>query len=206
MRYFFAILIIFGVTYFVTRSYLRPYKTPAQSVSPSMVTPSVTVTVLPAAVAFPPAVAAVPPQAININSVYSPDGKMKVELQAKIQANKSTAYSIFTETGDGRDKKLLYATNSADGNFSLSDNSWSPDDAYVFLLHKYDGIVDGLVLKVNSVNNEPRQFVVSRQGISNITGWDADSLLHVRTRNIDGGNGPNFWFDVTSRSFIQLSS
>ena len=100
---------------------------------------------------------------------------------------------------------------------SISPNSWSPDKKYVFLQENRSGsIYDVLVFKTSG---EP--FLVTEQYVSvaplftnrkteyyltDVTGWDSPTLLHMVTAVDASKKGPPYWFDVTSQSFIQLES
>ena len=41
--------------------------------------------------------------------------------------------------------------------------------------------------------------------ITDATGWAAPTLVVINTNKTDGKVGPSFWFDVQTKSFIQLS-
>ncbi len=150
-----------------------------------------------------------PPPKVNIedvknNGVESPDGTMRVILQTKNRADNSLFYSIFTETSEGKNRQLLYATNSAQGKLTLSPNSWSPDNAYIFILQKVNDAVNGLVFKVNNKSAAiDRPIIVSRENIVNITGWESPTFLHIRT--MVEGKIAAYWFDVASKSFMAVS-
>jgi hypothetical protein len=42
----------------------------------------------------------------------------------------------------------------------------------------------------------------SEYKITDITGWAAPNLLIVNTDDVNSEEGPSFWFDVSSKTFI----
>lgn len=102
---------------------------------------------------------------------------------------------------DEKGKRLLYAGS----NLSLPQNAWAPDDMYVFL--KQNDTF--LVFKTSGeafANGEQYLDVVSLFGeklpdltLRDATGWDGVGLIHVKS------DKSSFWFDVASKSFLQLA-
>lgn len=136
MRILFSLLVIIGATLVIVRNYFTSFYNRAASPQPEKINIAT----------------------VKNDEVYSPDGTMKIILQTKNQEDKSIFYSIFTETDSGKNKNLLYATSSAWGVLALSQNSWSPDNAYIFILQKANDIINGLVFKVDvksTQNNQP---------------------------------------------------
>ena len=97
----------------------------------------------------------------------------------------------------------------------LPANSWSPDNKYVFVQKKENGIIDSFVLKASG---EP--FVKTEQyldvralfeqhktkyTLKDATGWDAPELLHITTVN-GSEKGPSYWFEIPSKAFLQLAT
>ncbi len=139
------------------------------------------------------------PEASNL------DGSLKLVLE-------NNTLTVVEKNGN----KITLPTGdlSSSSTISLSFNSWSPKDEYVFVKLANSGGTDFLVFKASGIAfGENENFLAvtalfdknhSDLKIKDITGWDADNLLHVLTIHEDNSKGPNFWFDVPSRSFIQL--
>jgi hypothetical protein len=97
----------------------------------------------------------------------------------------------------------------------LPANSWSPDNKFIFIS---GNTPEGLKVLVFRATGEPfadGQSVVDlsalfREKLPNavlrgVTGWDDPALLHVFTYNADKSIGYSYWFDIWSKSFIQLA-
>jgi hypothetical protein len=142
--------------------------------------------------------------------VGSPDGKMTLSMYKKTVG----ADSLWTFlVGDTR---ILSETIPMESNFSIPFNVFSPDNKYIFLGKETSGETSYLVAKTDgSAMSKVGQIVeinslfsqkYSNYKITDVTGWAAPTLIVVNTDNIDGVQGPSFWFDVQTHSFIQLSS
>lgn len=147
--------------------------------------------------------------------VHSPDGTMRLIMQTKPQEEGKVTYSFVLSGVSGENQKVLY-TKTVEGNESMTIplNTFSPDNKYVFLRINKDGFFDILVFKVSGdafSNQDPylsvQELLVKRKVdyvLVDVTGWDAETLLHVVTASENGKKGPGFWFDVASYSFLQL--
>ena len=143
-------------------------------------------------------------------NVHSLDGTLKLIMRTKT-ADSSTSYSFFTADTSGKNEKPLFAkTVTSETTMLLPANSWSPDNKLVFLRENGPSSFNILVFKVSGDPFSNNQlylsvvplFVVRKTGyyIADVTGWDSDTLLHVKT------TGPSYWFDVDSLAFLQLAS
>lgn len=142
---------------------------------------------------------------LQSDQVLSSDGTMKLSVKKA-----GSTYSFFVSNANGKNSKLIFtkAVNSGDG-ISIPQNTFSPDNKYFFLKEKIGINSDVLVFKTSgSIFSSGQQYLnpISLSKVKNlsysitdITGWDDPTLLHVKT------NGPNFWFDVESSVFIQLA-
>ena len=149
------------------------------------------------------------------SEVDSPDGTMQLILQMQINANNTVSYQLSAQKADGENKITIFSQTGGQGQFSISQNTWSPDNNYVFMEQYLNGQQTWLVFNASGQNFSDGQqsidvmalFVkrLEPETILNVTGWDSDTLLHVFTQKTDGSRGPSFWFDVPSRSFTQLA-
>lgn len=111
---------------------------------------------------------------------------------------------LFTQTFEGENYSL-----------GLPDNSWSPNEKYIFIEKNGDGVRNALVFKVDGApfpNGEKFLDVYSLFLQRNLpytfvgaTGWADYSLLMIETVKADGSRGPKFWFEVPNGAFIQLA-
>lgn len=137
--------------------------------------------------------------------VLSADGTMKI-LMKKV----GSTYSFFVSNANGKNSKLIFTkTINSKDEIYIPQNTFSPSNKYFFLKEKVGIKNDVLVFKTSgSIFSNGQQYLTPvsvfekrsfTYSITDITGWDDPTLLHVKT------TGPNFWFDVESGSFVQLS-
>lgn len=151
-----------------------------------------------------------PTPAVQNSEVHSSDGEMNLIRQKQEQNDGSVAYLFFTSDISGNNKKLIFEKTVADGvSMEMSQNSWSPDNKYVFLREEKSDSFDFLVFNASGKNFSGGKkyidvmplFIESKikYGMRDITGWDSPTLLHVIT------SGPSYWLDVTTKAFLQLA-
>ncbi|MBI3070140.1 MAG: hypothetical protein HYY87_02445 [Candidatus Levybacteria bacterium] len=150
-----------------------------------------------------------PTPEIQNTEVHSPDGEMNLIMQAQKQSDGSATYSFIASDIAGKNNKILFEKTVGFGvSMEISYNSWSPDNKYVFLRENKVDSFDIFIFKAsaeNFSNGEKYIDVMPRFAeskikyvIKDITGWDSPTLLHVVT------SGPSYWFDITTRAFLQL--
>lgn len=139
------------------------------------------------------------------DQVLSSDGAVKLSVKKT-----GSSYSFFVSNANNTNSKLVFTkTLSSKDEISIPQNTFSPSNKYFFLKEKVGLSSDVLVFRASgSVFSNGQQYLtpisLSREknlkySITDITGWDDPTLLHVKT------TGPNFWFDVETSSFIQLA-
>jgi len=152
----------------------------------------------------------------DISEVHSPDGKMKLLMDRTISENTTTySFSVLDTSGEAN-REIFSKTVLAGISFEMSPNAWSPDNKYLFITEKSGNSINYLVFKADGeyfAENEQYidtvpQFIAKDTGytLSDITGWDSETLLHVYTIKEDGSGGPSFWFEIPSKAIIQLAS
>ncbi|HTK03731.1 MAG TPA: hypothetical protein VL401_03135 [Alphaproteobacteria bacterium] len=143
----------------------------------------------------------VPPVAIadspKLTEIISPDGKDK--LSVKEEKTKENIIYTFTTS-----KQKFTKTVPLETSILVPFNTFSPDDKYFFLQEgdTYFVPLKDEVLDINAM------FAAKHPEykITEATGWGGMTLIVINTDKTSGGIGPSFWFDVTSKSFIQLST
>ena len=130
----------------------------------------------------------------------------------------NTAYSFLVEeTSEGSKKNSIFSKTVLAGTLmEVSPNAWSPDNKYFFITEKSSGSVNYFVFKASGESfSEGEQyidvapkFVAKNTGytLSEITGWDSETLLHIYTKKEDESRGLSFWFEIPSKAIIQLAS
>lgn len=153
---------------------------------------------------------------IQPQEVHSIDGTQNLIMKAVQNPDKTTTYSFITDTIPPSIQTLLYTKTVAnDTTFSVPLNAWSPENTYLFITENIpDSEQDNFYVFQSSgepfANGEEYLDAVSLftnkfpdHSLGEITGWDAPTLLHVKTEK---GNkkGPLYWFDVPNRTFYPL--
>ncbi len=153
------------------------------------------------------------PQATPVpqtSEVRSLEGTMRLIMTRKENPDGTSNYS-FTISDKSDKKSLIFEKTTGKGEeMALPQNSWSPNDKHIFIEDRKGTFVDYLLFKANGeffANGEKYLNVtglfnqkVKNYNLKAITGWDDPLLMHVVTIN-----GPLFWFDITTQSFIQLA-
>jgi hypothetical protein len=125
--------------------------------------------------------------------------------------------SIYVSAKDESEKQLLYKkTIAQDENLEIPFNTWDPANTYFFLKDTTPESIEYLVFKSSGEKFTPDlpflsvgeifQSKVQGYVIEDITGWAAPDLLLVNAKQSSGDAKVSFWFEVPSRSFIQLST
>jgi len=149
--------------------------------------------------------------------VRSPDGAKKLSLQS-LSYYTATQSSHILKTADstGEDSHIVYkAVLPIEAEIRLPENSWSPDNKFVFVFQEVPGGFEVLLFHADGqlysdgasyvdVTDEFR-VALPESRLRDVTGWDDPALLHVMTYNTDGEVGPSYRFDVWSRNFYRIS-
>lgn len=145
--------------------------------------------------------------------VDSPDGTKTLTMEYR-QGN---TYS-FTVSDNVENQQQLVATKtiSSTETFTVPDNSWSPDNKYVFVKENiatqssYFVFASSDTLPYQDLQNVDIKALFAERYpdyiLSKITGWAAPYLLILNTETQEGERGPSFWFDISTKSFIRLAT
>lgn len=148
--------------------------------------------------------------AVKDQDILSPDGKMTLRVnQKKAEEGNTWVFSVG-------DDQILKATYPTEVSIIVPFNTFSPDNKYIFLKKLSPGSTHYIVLATDgkSFSSESQGLEVTSlfyekytdYKITDVTGWASPTLCVINTDKISGGEGPSFWFDVSSKSFIQLST
>lgn len=144
----------------------------------------------------------------------SPDGLMTLIMkEEKIEG--AVKYSFLVRDSETNTTSTIFTKSVFSGEkISIPANTFSPDKKYVFLKES-DGIKTSyFVLSIDSSLGAQDPLDISSQFaakypdliVTDMTGWGGINLIVINTNKADGGKGPSFWFDIPSKSFIQLSN
>ncbi len=160
----------------------------------------VAVLVLPKRRSAPSSPLAPPPQRETVLATAPKETEVKnLDGSKKLLLVDGTSVYVF----DNKGKRLLFTGT----NLTLPNNSWAPNDTYVFLKQTAP-TVTYLAFKTSGEQfaaNTPYVDIgvlfaerLPERKLRDATGWDGPGLIHIQS------DGPSFWFDVTSQTFIQL--
>jgi hypothetical protein len=151
------------------------------------------------------------PTTTTVNSeMISPDGSKLLTLTAAIKSEHITnTISVLNNEDIGTE--VVEITPSVSEEFQIPFNTWSPDIFYFFMktddeYYVFQGSGEAFptgeeYVMINSLFKEK----MSDYSIDEVTGWADNTLLLVNARS-GTGEKVSFWFDVPSRSFIQLGN
>lgn len=154
---------------------------------------------------------------IQDQEVHSSDGAMNLIMKVQKNVDNTNTFSFFASDIADKNKRFLFSKSlSPSGRMEIPQNAWSPDNKLIFLHEDKDGIPDWYVFKADSGTFGKDENFLDIQGvfktrksdyyITDVTGWDGPSLLHVKTAYDKSTKGSSFWFDTTSKTFIQLAN
>ncbi len=152
----------------------------------------------------------------QISTVEAPDGSHILTMKEEKGKNAVThTLSISTES-DSSQKQIFSKTLEEGSALSIPANTFSPDDKYVFLKESGKNGVSYIVLASSgdpiTQDNQTITFSdlfakkLPDYKITDVTGWASPTLIVINTNKLDGTQGPSFWFEVPTQSFILLST
>lgn len=151
-----------------------------------------------------------------LSSVISPEGKMTLNMKSeRVEAGTKYSFSI-KDSATGAENEIFYKTVSGGVTISIPANTFSPDNKYIFL-RETNGIADSYFVITTSgepITEDLQAYDISSPfsvkypdlTVTEMTGWGGINLIVINTSRANGVKGPSYWFDVPSKSFIQLSS
>jgi hypothetical protein len=150
------------------------------------------------------------------SEVVAPDGKFTAILTHLKNGDTINYKFIITNTKDGSQKEIFKRTTPVTSEMSLPDNTFSSDNKYVFLKLTDGGKDQYIVMRTDGEELLKDTQTLELVGmfyekysdfvVTDVTGWAGPTLLVVNSDKAEGGIGPSFWFDLSSRTFIKLST
>ncbi len=197
------LLFLFFVVALITASLLYAHTSQSAPTVPSTIVNNST---------FPLITQAAP----QTSSVETPDGSHTLTLKEE-KGKSATTYTLLITSQKDNSQKQIFTKTLEDGNsISIPFNTFSPDDAYVFIKETTKNGTNYLALtssgtpitKDNPVINFSDLFAAKHPNykITEATGWASPTLIVINTNNLDGTPGLSFWFEVPTQAFIQLST
>lgn len=164
----------------------------------------------------PPIIQASQDNKIQSNEQPSGDGLVKLAESTKRESGGENTYTFKTvDTQTGKSLTVFEATENSSISYSIPENTWSPDNKQIFITKTTSGNKTYLVLKGDGTNYPNSQQFLDigdywsktkyAYTIKDVTGWASNDLLVIYTTQLNGTDGPAFWFVVSSHSFLQLA-
>ena len=155
-------------------------------------------------------------KADQIMSQGSPDGKFTLTMQErKGSAEVTYIFQMMDETSHTQ-KNIFTKSVPTGTSISIPFNTFSSDNKYLFLKEVTGSQTTYFVLTASGlpITKDVQTIDFStlftakypNYVITDVTGWAGPTLVVINTNKIDGTIGPSIWFDVASKSFIQLST
>jgi len=154
---------------------------------------------------------------VDISSQLSSDGTH--ELTMKKISNKDSAYTYEFSISKGSDneKQLVYQkTLGPKSSMLIPFNTWSPDNQYFFIQEQGEERDSVMVFKSTRESfSEGEKYLdltllFKERGIKNnfkeATGWASPNLILINSITPEGNEGPSYWFEIPSKSIIQLGT
>lgn len=153
------------------------------------------------------------PEIEKKTEIHSSDGVMNLIASSKRLDDGTSNYVFRVVKRSDNTASDLFSKGVGSGvTMEIPFNSWSPDNKQVFVIERDGSVtkyfvyrVDGssykngeLFLEVSSLWSESLNKYIMRD----ITGWEGNDLLGIRTTSDDGTAGPRYWFVISSRSFM----
>jgi hypothetical protein len=190
---------------------------PAVALIPSSTPPSAVPTQTPTPTPTPAPLITSAPAAyipsVSTTSQISSDGTQTVTLRT-IQNKDST--ETFDITSSDSSTFMFSKTLPQGQSISIPYNTWSPDDKY-FFIQENDGSQTAVM--VFNDNGDPfangdsyldltGDFAKYAPGaiFDEASGWAADNLIIILTKNADGSEGTSYWYGVPDESVTPLAT
>lgn len=156
------------------------------------------------------------PSPAQTTLVVAPDGKKTLSMRTDKRTDGVTQTFSMSSKGENVFSSVYSKTMAGEPAISIPFNTFSPDDKYFFLKETVGGTQNYFVLASSGspVATDSQTLNVSEffakklpdYTLTEVTGWAAPTLLVVNTDKKDGTQGPSFWFDLSTKSFILLSN
>ncbi|MEK7079054.1 MAG: hypothetical protein AAB929_03200 [Patescibacteria group bacterium] len=152
----------------------------------------------------------------ELNSVMgSPDGTKSL-LMKKRRAEDQTNYSFFTSSSSEYPQLIFARDLDESHSLTVPYNTWSPDNKYFFLKETTPTVNNYFIFNASGVPLKDEIKYINIQdlfsqkqpdySITDVTGWADPNLIIVNAKKNNDGQLVSFWFEVSSQSFIQLST
>jgi hypothetical protein len=156
------------------------------------------------------------PSPIQTIMMETPDGTKTLTMKRQ-KVDSYLVYSFFTSAKSDNSEKLIFRkVLISSQSLSIPYNTWSPDNVYFFLKETTPTVNNYYVFNSSGSSfPDGSQYVniqdlfsqkLPQYTIDEVTGWGAPDLIIVNAKKNERRQKYSFWFEVSSQSFIQLST
>lgn len=154
---------------------------------------------------------------VIVSSQVSPDGTKKIVMKATRNPDNTLTYDFSVSDGEGANEQYIF-TNTVDSSKSMTIpfNTWSPDNKYFFIQENVGNNKNIFVFNTLGSQFEGAEAYLDATDLfkrantgnnfDEATGWASESLIIINTKKENGKKGYSYWFEVPSKSIIQLST
>lgn len=152
----------------------------------------------------------------KISTILAPNGKMSLIVKEE-KGKDGQVTETFSAQTDTKGTVDIYSEVLATGDsISVPFNTFSPDNKYIFLKRTSATGITYFVLKTDGTDFKDNEKTIDFVSLfnqkypeakaSDVTGWGGMTLIVVNVDKPDGTVEHYYWYDVSSNSFIALSS
>lgn len=144
-------------------------------------------------------------------TVGSSDGTHSVTMKEEKNGSGKSTFTFLIS-----DQTIYTKTLDSGESFSIPFNAFSPDSKYLFLKEtgKSEPSYIALTSEGTPITKDNQTITFSdlfaqklpSYKITDVTGWASPTLIVINTDKLDGTQGPSFWFEIPTQSFILLST
>ena len=156
-----------------------------------------------------------PLEVVGTTEATNSEGNLKLVGVSRKVAEGQTSYEFKIVDAQKKTETPIYRTVADPGSeMEIPRNSWSPDYKQVFVKTNSPEGENYYVFRVNGENySDGKKYLAvgdywreakMKSKIRAITGWAGNDLLMVYTLNEDGLEGPAYWFETSTRKFMQV--
>lgn len=151
-----------------------------------------------------------PTSTLSISEMISPEGSKLLTLKA-VETSTAVSNTVSITEQHTDTPAIIEIKAEVDEKLQIPFNTWSPNTLYFFLKGEHEYYVfqssrelfpsGDQYVTINSLFEQN----AGNYTITEVTGWADNTLLVVNTHS-DSKEKVSYWFDVPSRSFIQLGN
>lgn len=152
------------------------------------------------------------PSVANTSQISS-DGKMTLNLRTIQNKNGSETYDI---TSSASPTFMFSKTLPLNESISIPYNTWSPDNKYFFIQEDTGAGTSVMVFNANGDSFANGNQYLDLTGdfskyapnalFDQASGWAANNLIFILTKNSDGSEGTSYWYGVPDESITPLAT